>query len=69
MKDIATAVLRDCLCEDFDSARQRLKLLDADQLKELQRAAMALHNLASARGYALNLWGDDSASSSRHAAS
>jgi hypothetical protein len=69
MKEIAVTVLRDCLCEDFESARQRLKRLDAEQLKELQRAAMALHNLTSARSYALNLWGEAVGGPSRHTVS
>lgn len=53
MKQHAVAALRDCLCQDWDSARQRLKELSQDELKELQRACMALQNLAGARHYAV----------------
>lgn len=50
-KQIAVATLRDCLCEDWESARLRLRELDVEQLKELQRACMALQNLTTARQY------------------
>jgi hypothetical protein len=53
VKDVATAVLRDCLAQDFDSARLRLRTLDVGDLRELQVAAMALQNLAAARRYML----------------
>lgn len=53
MKNLAVAVLRDCLAEDLESARQRLKELNPAELKELQRACMTLQNLAAARHYML----------------
>jgi hypothetical protein len=51
IKQIAVTALRDCLCEDWESARLRLRELDLEQLKELQRACMALQNLTMARQY------------------
>ena len=53
MKQNAVSALRDCLCQDWDSARHRLRELSQDELKELQRACMALQNLAGARHYAV----------------
>lgn len=51
MEQVANAVLRDCLGQDFDSARARLRELTPAQLRELQLAAMALQNLTAARRY------------------
>lgn len=53
MKQYPVAALRDCLCEDRDSARTRLRQLDQNPLRRLSRACMALQNLAAARRYAL----------------
>jgi hypothetical protein len=53
MKQIVTTVLHDCLTQDFDSARRRLRELSPAELRELQLAAMALQNLTAARRYAV----------------
>lgn len=53
MNKLAVSALRDALCEDLESARLRLKELNADELKQLQRACMSLYNLVGARLYAV----------------
>ncbi|KAB7624291.1 hypothetical protein [Alkalilimnicola sp. S0819] len=57
-KQLIASALRDALMDDFDSARQRMRALERDELRALQRACMALQNLAGARLYASSLQGD-----------
>lgn len=56
-KKCAVTALRDSLMDDYESARQRLLELSPADLKQFQRACMALQNLAGARLYALALRG------------
>lgn len=53
MTKLGVAALRDCLCQDLESARTRLRELSPEELKELSRACMTLQNLTSARLYAI----------------
>ncbi len=52
-KKIAVAAFRDALSNDFEMARERVRDLSSPELKELQKACMALQNIAQARLYAL----------------